>query len=113
MGCHPAGRIAAKPGLTAVELFKALAEGRVKSVWIICTNPLVSMPNLAVARQALAKAELVVVNDIYHPTETTEYADVVLPAAQWSERDGTVTNSERCVSYAEQAVAPPGEALPD
>jgi len=109
----PEGRVAARPGLTAVELFQALAEGRVKSVWIICTNPLVSMPNLAVARDALAKAELVVINDIYHPTETTQLADVVLPAAQWSERDGTLTNSERCISYVEQAIEPPGEALPD
>jgi predicted molibdopterin-dependent oxidoreductase YjgC len=71
------------------------------------------MPNLSVVRQALERAELVVVNDIYHPTETTQWADVVFPAAQWSERDGTVTNSERCISYLEQAIEPPGEALPD
>ena len=109
----PEGRINPKPGLTAVELFRALAEGRVKSVWILCTNPMVSLPNLALARQALAAAELVIVNDIYHPTETTQWADVVLPAAQWSERDGTLTNSERCISYVEQAIDPPGEALPD
>ena len=109
----PQGRIAAKPGLTAVELFKALADGRVKSVWIICTNPMVSMPNLGMAQRALERAELVIVNDIYHPTETTQFADVVLPAAQWSERDGTLTNSERCISYVEQAIEPPGEALPD
>lgn len=109
----PEGRINPKPGLTAVELFKALAEGRVKSVWILCTNPMVSMPNLTLARQALARAELVIVNDIYHPTETTQAADIVLPAAQWSERDGTLTNSERCISYVERAVAPPGEALAD
>ncbi|MBI3320529.1 MAG: molybdopterin-dependent oxidoreductase [Candidatus Omnitrophica bacterium] len=109
----PHGRITAQPGLTAVELFKALAEGRVKSVWIICTNPMVSMPNLDLVRRALHAAELVIVNDIYHPTETTQFADVVLPAAQWSERDGTLTNSERCISYVEQAIAPPGDALPD
>ncbi len=109
----PSGRIAPQPGLTAVELFQALARGTVKSVWIICTNPLVSLPNLAIARQAMAKAELVIVNDIYHPTETTQLADVILPAAQWSERDGTLTNSERCVSYVEQAINPPEEALPD
>ena len=109
----PEGSINPKPGLAAVELFRALAEGRVKSVWILCTNPLVSLPNLAIARQALAQAELVIVNDIYHPTETTQVADVILPAAQWSERDGTVTNSERCISYVEQAISPPGEALPD
>ncbi len=109
----PAGRIAPQPGLSAVELFQALADGRVKSVWIIATNPLVSMPNVTVAREALAKAELVIASDIYHPTETTQCADVLLPAAQWSERDGTVTNSERCISYLEQAIEPPGEALPD
>ena len=109
----PEGRISPQPGLTAVELFKALAEGRVKSVWILCTNPMVSMPNLAVVKQALAKAELVIVNDIYHPTETTQLADIILPAAQWSERDGTLTNSERCISYVEQAINPPGDALPD
>ncbi|PIQ83606.1 MAG: nitrate reductase [Candidatus Omnitrophica bacterium CG11_big_fil_rev_8_21_14_0_20_63_9] len=107
------GRINAKPGLTAVELFNALADGRVKSVWILCTNPMVSMPNLSMVRQAFAAAELVIVNDIYHPTETTQLADIILPAAQWSERDGTVTNSERAISYLEQAIDPPGEALPD
>lgn len=109
----PEGRIAPQPGLTAVELFKALADGRVKGVWIIATNPLVSMPNLTMANHALAKAKLVIVSDIYHPTETTQLADVILPAAQWSERDGTVTNSERAISYLEKAVDPPGEALPD
>ena len=109
----PAGRISPTPGLHAVELFEALAEGRVKSVWILCTNPMVSMPNLSLVRRALARAELVIVNDIYHPTETTALADILLPAAQWSERDGTVTNSERCISYAEQSIDPPGEALPD
>ena len=107
------GRISPKPGLSAVELFKALAEGSVKSVWILCTNPMVSLPNLAIVQQALAKAELVIVNDIYHPTETTQVADVVFPAAQWAERDGTVTNSERCISYLEKIVDPPEEALPD
>ena len=109
----PAGRIPSQPGLSAVELFQALLDGRVKSVWIIATNPLVSMPNLKLAHAALEKAELVIVNDIYHPTETTQLADLILPAAQWSERDGTVTNSERAISYLEQAVDPLGEALPD
>lgn len=109
----PEGRIAPQPGLTAVELFKALAQGKVKSVWIMGTNPLVSMPNLKTVRQALEKAELIVVNDIYHPTETTQMADVILPAAQWSERDGTVTNSERAISYLEKGIDPPGQALPD
>ncbi len=109
----PPGRIGAKPGLNAVDLFKELDEGRVKSVWILCTNPMVSMPNVNRVRRALEKAELVIINDIYHPTETTRMADVILPAAQWAERNGTVTNSERCVSYAEKAIEPPGIALPD
>ncbi len=109
----PAGRIAVGSGLTAVDMFKRMAEGRLKSIWIICTNPMVSMPDLSLIQRALEKAELVVVSDIYHPTETTQFADVILPAAQWSERDGTVTNSERCVSYLEKAIEPPGEALPD
>jgi anaerobic selenocysteine-containing dehydrogenase len=109
----PEGRIAARPGLAAVDLFRAMADGHVKSVWILCTNPAVSLPNLSVVQAGLARAELVVVNDIYHPTETTQLADVVLPAAQWAERDGTLTNSERCISYVERVVDPPGEALPD
>ena len=111
-GVQP-GSIAEKPGQSAVELFQALAEGTVKSVWILATNPMVSMPNLALARKALQAAELVVVNDIYYPTETGQYADIVFPAAQWVERDGTMTNSERAVSYSEQTVEPPGEALAD
>lgn len=109
----PAGTIPGKPGLTAVELFNALAAGTVKSVWIIATNPLASMPNLRRARAGLDRAELVIVSDPYHPTETTRMADVVLPAAQWSERDGTVTNSERAISYLEKVIDPPGEARPD
>lgn len=109
----PPGRVASTPGLTAVELFQALADGRVKSVWILCTNPMVSMPNVGLVTAAMKRAELVIVNDIYHPTETTQQAHVLLPAAQWAERDGTLTNSERCISYVEQAVPPPGEAVPD
>ena len=109
----PEGRVASSAGLSAVELFAALAEGRVKSLWVLCTNPIVSLPNLSVVREGLARAELVIVNDIYHPTETTQLADIVLPAAQWAERDGTFTNSERCITYLEPAISPPGEALPD
>lgn len=109
----PPGRIASTAGLSAVELFGALADGRVKSVWVLCTNPIVSLPNLSIVQKGLARAELVIVNDIYHPTETTQVADIVLPAAQWAERDGTFTNSERCITYLEPAINPPGEALPD
>jgi assimilatory nitrate reductase catalytic subunit len=109
----PAGRIAADNGHHAVELFDALEQGKVKVVWVIATNPMVSMPRLDRIRKALAKAELVIVQDAYHPTETSEAAHVVLPAAQWAERQGTVTNSERRVSLLRQVVEPAGEARPD
>ena len=101
-----------KPGLTAVELFEALADGKVKAVWIIATNPIASMPAAWQAEKALAAAEFVVVQDIY-PTETTQFGDVVLPAAGWLEKAGTMTNSDRRISLLERAVDPPGEALAD
>ena len=107
------GTISARPGLTAVEMFRALESGRLKAIWIAATNPAVSLPDLHHVRRALAKAELVVVQDAYHPTETTRLADVLLPAAQWAEKTWTSTNSERLVSYSEQVINPPGEAWPD
>lgn len=109
----PSGRIAAENGRHAVDLFEALERGKVKIVWIIATNPLVSMPRLKRIRQALERAELVIVQDAYHPTETSAAAHIVLPAAQWVEREGTVTNSERRVSLLRKVVEPPGEARPD
>ena len=109
----PEGSIQREPGLAAVELFKAIRDGKVKIVWIIATNPLVSIPNLNQVEEALRRADLVIVSDAYHPTETTRWADVILPAAQWSERDGTLTNSERRISYLEKVTEAPGEALPD
>jgi anaerobic selenocysteine-containing dehydrogenase len=109
----PAGAIADRPGLTGSEMVEALERGDVKVLWIAGTNPLVSLPNARRVREAVARAELVVVQDAYHPTETTRVADVVLPAAQWSERDGTMTNSERRICLLERAGDPPGEALPD
>lgn len=109
----PSGSISERPGLTAIEMFRALETGRLKAIWIAATNPMVSLPDLHQAKRALAKAELVVVSDAYHPTETSRMADVIFPAAQWSEKEGTSTNSERMVSYSEAIVAPPGEALPD
>jgi anaerobic selenocysteine-containing dehydrogenase len=109
----PPGAISARPGLTAVEMVEALEQGHIKVLWIAGTNPLVSLPNAHRAREAFARAELVVVQDAYHPTETTQVADVILPAAQWSEREGTMTNGERRICLLEQAGDPPGEALPD
>jgi ferredoxin-nitrate reductase len=111
-GIEP-GTISEKPGLTAVDMFKALDAGDVKAVWIAATNPVASMPNAGRIKAALDRAELVVVQDAYHPTETTRQAHVLLPAAQWSERTGTMTNAERRVLLVEQITSPPGEALPD
>lgn len=109
----PVGSISGRVGLTAVEMFRALEQGRLKAIWIAGTNPAVSLPDLHQVRRALARAELVIVQDAYHPTETTRYADVVLPAAQWGEKEWTSTNSERTVSYSPRLWTPPGQALPD
>src|SRR5882672_2794795 len=109
----PAGRLPSNPGRSALEIFEGLAEGDVRAVWIIATNPAASMPDLDLVEKALRQAELVIVQDAYHPTETTRFADVLLPAAQWPEKDGVMTNSERRLTYLPKLVDPPGEALPD
>ena len=105
--------ISDKPGLTATEMFDALHDGRLKAIWIICTNPLVSLPNVKMAEEGLKKAKFVVVQDISNKPETLAYADVILPAATWAEKEGTMTNSERRISYLNKIVDAPGEALPD
>lgn len=110
--CEP-GTISERPGLTAIEMFRALETGRLKAIWIAATNPAVSLPDLHHIQRALSKAELVVVQDAFHPTETTRLADIVLPAASWGEREWISTNSERMVSLSEKLVEPPGSALPD
>jgi ferredoxin-nitrate reductase len=110
---RPAATISSRPGLTAVEMFRALESGRLKAIWIAATNPVVSLPDLHSIRRALAKAELIVVQDPYHPTETTKLADVLLPTAQWSEKTFTSTDSARLVSHSEQVLNPPGVALTD
>ena len=109
----PPGSIDPKPGLTAVPMFEAAAEGKVRALWITCTNPAVSMPDTKVSQEGLRRADLVIVQDCYYPTETAEYADVLLPAAQWGEKQGTMTNSERLVVRSDQFLTPPGEAKPD
>ena len=109
---HPAASIR-NPGLTAVPMFEAAAAGKVRALWIACTNPAVSMPDTKVSQEGLRRADLVIVQDCYYPTETSEYADVILPAAQWGEKQGTMTNSERLVVRSEQFLTPPGEAKPD
>ncbi len=107
------GKIAPKPGLTATEMFDALNNEKLKAIWIICTNPLISLPDVRVAEAGLRKAKFVVVQDISNTLETLPYADVVFPAAAWAEKEGTMTNSERRISYLEKGVDAPGEALPD
>jgi len=109
----PHEQIRAEPGLSALEQFEALAEGKLKAMWILCTNPAVSAPDIDLIEKALRQAELVVVQDAYHPTATSRWAHVVLPAAQWGEKEGVMTNSERRVTYMPKLVEPPGEALPD
>jgi assimilatory nitrate reductase catalytic subunit len=101
------------PGKTAVELFNAIAQGGIKAVWIACTNPAQSMPNLTLVKAALRRAELVVVQDAFANTETTAFADVLLPATTWAEKEGTVTNSERTITRVRRAVSAPGEARDD
>jgi assimilatory nitrate reductase catalytic subunit len=106
-------RIAAKPGYKAVDLFDALLDGRVKAVWIMATNPVVSLPAADRVKAALSRCEFVVVSEIMRDTDTAHHADVLLPATGWGERDGTVTNSERRISRQRPFLAAPGEARHD
>ncbi|GEL12173.1 hypothetical protein FGL01_29120 [Flavobacterium glycines] len=105
--------ISEKPGLTATEMFEALESGKMKAVWIICTNPMVSLPNSRQAEKALKNAKFVVVQEISHNADTAKFADLLLPAAGWLEKEGTMTNSERRISYLPKGINAPGEALPD
>jgi assimilatory nitrate reductase catalytic subunit len=107
-----APRLAPRPGLKAVDLFDAVGDGRIKALWILGTNPAASMPRARRVRVALAGCPFVAVSDCW-PSDTTRFAHVVLPAAGWGEKDGTVTNSERCISRQRAFRAPPGEARPD
>lgn len=102
-----------KPGLKAVDLFAAVAEGRIKALWIMATNPVVSMPDADAVKQALDICPFVVVSDVSAETDTTPHADVLLPSAAWGEKDGTVTNSERRISRQRAFLPLPGEAQPD
>jgi assimilatory nitrate reductase catalytic subunit len=106
-------RIAARPGLKAVDLFEAMHAGKVKAIWIAGTNPVVSMPNANRAREALKRCELVVVADCMAQTDTSALAHVLLPAAAWGEKEGTVTNSERRISRQRIFLPAPGSARPD
>ncbi|MDP2742242.1 MAG: molybdopterin-dependent oxidoreductase, partial [Hydrogenophaga sp.] len=102
-----------KPGKTAVEMFQAAADGEIKALWIACTNPAQSMPDQATVRRALERAEFVVVQEAFATATTCDFADLLLPATTWGEKEGTVTNSERRISRARAAVPSPGEARHD
>lgn len=101
------------PGLKAVDLFRAVGDGRVKALWVIHTNPVVSMPEADAVRDAIAACPFTVVSDITARTDTARQADVLLPAAAWAEKDGTVTNSDRTISRQRSVLPAPGQARAD
>jgi anaerobic selenocysteine-containing dehydrogenase len=111
-GVNPA-RIPTSHGLAYPDIIEAAVGKKIRGLWVIATNPIVSFPNLDVLRQGLGTLEFLVVQDGFHPTPTTELAHLVLPAAIWGEKEGTYTNSERRVSKVNRAVQPPGDAKAD
>ena len=108
-----APRMASQTGLKAVELFEAVHNGRIKALWIMATNPAVSMPNSNFIAEALQACPFVVLSDVTASTETAQHCDVLLPAQGWGEKDGTVTNSERRISRQRKFMQPAGEARAD
>ncbi|SEC09279.1 assimilatory nitrate reductase (NADH) alpha subunit apoprotein [Pseudomonas mohnii] len=100
-------------GLSAIELFEQVRSGKIKALWIACTNPAQSMPDQNAVRAALQTCPFVVLQEAFRTTETAAFADLLLPAASWGEKDGLVTNSERRISHVRQAIVAPGEARPD
>ena len=105
--------IARREGLKAVETFEAIADGRIRAVWIMATNPAVSMPHSSHIAEALKACPFVVVSDVADDTDTAKFAHVLLPAAAWAEKNGTVTNSERRISRQRGFLPLPGDAMPD
>jgi len=105
--------IAERPGLKAVDMFRAVADGSIKALWIMATNPVDSMPDANLVEQALRDCPFVVVSDVARDTDTIRHAHVKLPAAAWGEKDGTITNSERRISRQRAFVPFPGAARPD
>ena len=106
-------RLPEAPGLKAVDLFEAVRRGDIKVLWIMGTNPAVSLPDSARVCEALAGCPTVIVSDCMANTDTTAFADILLPAAGWGEKDGTVTNSERCISRQRSFLPLPTEVWPD
>jgi assimilatory nitrate reductase catalytic subunit len=105
--------IASKQGPKAVDMFDRIHDGTIKAVWIMATNPVVSLPDADKVKEALARCELVVVSDVVANTDTAALAHVLLPALAWGEKDGTVTNSDRTISRQRAFLPPPGEARAD
>ncbi|MEO0653241.1 MAG: molybdopterin-dependent oxidoreductase [Pseudomonadota bacterium] len=101
------------PGLKAVDMFDAVADGRIQALWIACTNPAVSLPNADAVAAAISGCDFTVVSDLSDQTDTARLADVVLPAQGWGEKDGTVTNSDRMISRQRRALPAPGHARAD
>jgi assimilatory nitrate reductase catalytic subunit len=106
-------RIPTSRGLAYPDIVEAAVSKKIRALWIIATNPIVSFPNIDVLKQGLETLDFLAVQDGFHPTPTSELADLVLPAAIWGEKEGTYTNSERRVSKVNRALDPPGEAKPD
>lgn len=109
----PVERIPTTRGYAYPDIIEATVKGSIKALWVIATNPIISFPNHDVLKQGLDNLDFLIVQDGFHPTPTTELADLVLPAAIWGEKEGTYTNSERRCSKVNRAVTPPGEARPD
>jgi assimilatory nitrate reductase catalytic subunit len=112
-GFWRAPRMADRPGLKAVDMFRAAEDGRIKALWIICTNPAATMPEADRVARAIARCDFVVVSDMTARTDTTRLAHVLLPATGWGEKDGTVTNSERRISRQRRVLPPAGQARDD
>ncbi len=109
----PVEKIASTPGRSIIEIIQGLHDGDIRALWVTTTNPAASLPDTHWVEEGLKKAELLIVQDIFHPTETTQLADVVLAGAQWSEKTGTFISSERRIELTKKLVEPPGEAKTD
>lgn len=109
----PRGSLRTEVGAGTIDMFSRMADGQIKACWIICTNPVATVANRKTVLEGLERAELVIAQDAFAETETNAYADVLLPAALWSECDGVMVNSERNLTLFQQAVDPVGQSLPD
>ncbi|MEK1943770.1 MAG: molybdopterin dinucleotide binding domain-containing protein, partial [Pseudomonas sp.] len=109
----PSASLRAETGDGTVAMFEQMRAGSIKACWIICTNPVASVPNRQAVIEALQNAELVITQDAYLDTETNRYADILLPGALWAEAEGVMINSERNLTLMQQAVQAPGDTLPD